>query len=264
MMVAAEKKYLQLLDLLGTYPKMAVAFSGGVDSTLLLHAALTALGRSEVVAYHLRSALQARRSEGRCQKVRENDFPLDIQFIRLDVDPLDWVDFKANGEHRCYLCKSRMFSAILDAMTGQGCVVLADGTNSDDRLSLRPGLRAIDELSVKSPLAEVNLSKEEIRLLARREGLSNCDQPSNSCLATRLAQSITITSELLELIEKAEDYLEDHGFPGCRVRVHPSCLEISVMEKDMAAMSIPETRRQIQKFLKTIFSLPATFSPVGR
>lgn len=262
--MAADEKYSQLLSLLASYPKLAVAFSGGIDSTLLLHAALNALGKAGVVAYHLASLLQSQRSEMRCRHVLRSNFPHDLQYRELNIFPLDWDDFSANGENRCYLCKKRMFSAILETMTEQGCSLLADGTNADDRLSPRPGLQAIAELAIASPLAEVGFSKEEVRRIAQREGLNNSEQPSNSCLATRLATGITITREWLKFIENAENYLEDQGFLGCRVRIHCSSLEIAVMEKDMAAMFVPETRHQLRHYFSTILPLPVTLSLVGR
>lgn len=264
MMAAADEKYSRLLSLLENYPKLAVAFSGGVDSTLLLHAALRALGRSGVVAYHLGSVLQSQRSEKRCRDVLRSNFPPDLQYIKLEMAPLDWSDFVVNDQSRCYLCKKRMFSAILEAMASQGCALLADGTNADDRLSSRPGLRAINELAVNSPLAEAGFSKEEVRQIAFREGLNNYQFPANSCLATRLAEGLTITPEWLEFIENAENFLEDMGFFGCRVRIHSSCLEIAVLEKDMDAICAPETRHRLRQYFSALLPLPVMLALAGR
>ncbi len=259
-----EEKFIFLQRLLGSYPQMAIAFSGGVDSTLLLHAAICAKGTAEVVAFHLRSPLQAERSERKCREVLEKNFPDTLRCLTVEMAPLDWPEFTVNDSSRCYLCKKRMFTAIGEAMQNEGCVLLADGTNGDDIHSSRPGLQAIVELSVTSPLADAQLTKLEIRQLAKGCGLTNYDLPANSCLATRVATGLPITRERLALIEMAETYLEGLGFFGCRVRFHSTYIVIEVMEKDLVAFAKPEIRHQLQRHFSEILPLPAMLGLVGR
>lgn len=263
-MSSVDEKYRDLQRVISSFPKLAIAFSGGVDSTFLLHAAICAKGIAQVVAFHLCSPLQARRSERTCQEVIEKNFPKALRCRTIEMPALDWPEVAANDRGRCYHCKKRMFSAIIQAMQNEGCLLLADGTNADDILSPRPGLQAIDELSVKSPLAEAQLTKDEIRQLAKTCGLSNHDLPSNSCLATRVATGLPLTRENLAMIETAEEYLEDLGFLGCRVRFHTTFMEIEVPEKDMEAFIKPVIRRRVHKhYLKTL-RLPVMISLVGR
>lgn len=263
-MTSVEEKYLFLQRLLSSYPKMTIAFSGGVDSTFLLYAAMSAKGTEQVVAFHLSSPLQAACSERNCQEVLEKNFPATLRYRSLEMAPLDWPEVAANDARRCYYCKKRMFTAIREAMQTEGCLLLADGTNGDDIHSPRPGLQAIDELLVKSPLADAQLSKVEIRQLAKKFALSNHDLPSNSCLATRVAMGLPLTRQRLATIEMAEEYLENLGFSGCRVRFHPGAMEIEVQEKDMAAFIQPDIRQQVQKHFAKILPLPAMLRLVGR
>lgn len=263
-MPGREQKYAKLLRLLETYPKLAVAFSGGVDSTLLLHAAIAAKGPSAVVAFHLRSALQSSRSEERCQEVLMHNFSPALRSVSIEMKPLEWPDLTANDQQRCYLCKKRMFSAILAALPEEGCEMLADGTNGDDIHQPRPGLRAIAELGVKSPLVEVNLSKQDIRQLAKDKGLTNFNLPSNSCLATRLSTGLRITQDRLGVIEKAEQFLEDIGFSGCRVRMCPTYIMVEVPEGDVERFARAEIRRQVHLHFSSTLPLPAMLSLVGR
>lgn len=263
-MSVVEEKFLLLQRLLGAYPQMAIAFSGGVDSTLLLYTALLAKGTAQVVAFHLRSPLQAARSERKCKEVLEKNFPKTLRYRTLEMDPLDWPEVAPNDERRCYYCKKRMFTAIREAMQTEGCLLLADGTNGDDIHSPRPGLQAIDELSVTSPLADAQLTKNEIRQLAKNCGLTNHDLPSNSCLATRVATGLPLTRQRLAMIEMAEEYLEGLGFLGCRVRFHAAFVEIEVQEKDIAAFAKPDIRHLVRKHFSKILPLPAMLGLVGR
>jgi pyridinium-3,5-biscarboxylic acid mononucleotide sulfurtransferase len=263
-MATVEEKHILLQRLLSSYPKMSIAFSGGVDSTFLLYAALQAKGTAQVVAFYLRSPLQAARSERNCQEVIEKNFPATLLYRTLEMTALDWPEVATNDGRRCYYCKKRMFTAIREAMQTEGCLLMADGTNGDDILSPRPGLQAIEELSVTSPLADAQLTKTEIRLLAKNCGLTNHDLPSNSCLATRVATGLPLTRQRLAMIETAEEYLDSLGFLGCRVRFHATFIEIEVQEKDMAKFAKPDIRQQVQKHFSKILPLPAMLGLVGR
>lgn len=258
------EKYGFLLERLKSYGKLAIAVSGGVDSTLLLHAALAAKGTSGVVAFHLRSPLQSERGERQFEKLLATDFPSDFLCLSITMTPFSWPEFVCNDEKRCYFCKRRMYTTLLQEMAKVQCEVLADGTNHDDLGARRPGLQAITELAVTSPLAEAQLSKKEVRQLAQSNGLSNCQQPANSCLATRLVAGLEIRPEQLRMIEHAENFLEDFGLLGCRVRLHHTCVLVEVREKDMTIITTPKIRYQVSDYLETIFSLPVALTLVGR
>lgn len=263
-MSTVEEKYIHLQRLLSSYPKMAIAYSGGVDSTFLLHAAMYVKGTAQVVAFHLRSPLQSAHGERKCQEVLAENFPATLRYRSLEMAPLDWPEVVVNDGKRCYHCKKRMFAAIGGAMQSEGCALLADGTNGDDILSPRPGLQAIEELSVTSPLADAQLTKSEIRQLAKNCGLTNHDLPSNSCLATRLATGLPLTRQHLDMVEKAEDYLAGLGFLGCRVRFYSTYVEIEVQEKDMSAFIKPDIRHQVRAHFSKTLPLPAMLCLAGR
>ena len=145
-----------------------------------------------------------------------------------------------------------------------GCKTLADGTNSDDQRDRRPGLRAISELQVITPLAEVGLTKSEVRRLAEKFGLSNYDLPSNSCLATRISHNIPITEKTLRVIELAEKFLHSHGFVGCRVRVQLFYTIVEVREKDLVAFVDLTNRTQVQSYFHSLQLAPVVLSLEGR
>ncbi len=263
-MLSDQRKFDQLLQALRPYRKIAVAFSGGVDSTLLLYAALAALGPENVLPLFARSILSSSASLAGSRGVFEKNFPHAISLVEIAVLPLSWPEFVANDNDRCYYCKKRMYTALLENMPASGFATLADGTNSDDRHEERPGLRAVSELGVITPLADVGLTKPEVRLLAQALGLSNFDLPSNSCLATRTPAHTPITEETLRIIEMAEHFLHGNGFLGCRVRVHPSCTIVEVHENDINAFCHAQNRARVQAYFMGLHLAPVVLSLTGR
>mgnify|MGYP000979494428 CR=1 FL=1 len=257
-------KYRELRGILRNLDTIAVALSGGVDSTLLLHTAISTLGTSRVLACHIRTALQSRRTAADLAEVLSRDFPASLEVHFLELAPLTWPEFMVNDSSRCYVCKLRMYGALLDFARGHGFTVLADGTNDDDLHQFRPGLRAIAELGVVTPLAQVGLGKSEIRQLARSLGLGNHDQPANSCLATRVATGLAICRDELARVEAAEEALWALGFWGCRVRRHPGYYLIEIREGDFASLIDPALRQLIDERLAQILPLPAMLSLAGR
>ncbi len=230
----------------------------------MLYAALTALGRENVVVFYARSQLNAAASLKECRKVYAGNFPHAAALQEIEVTPLSWPEFVANDQDRCYCCKKRMYMTLREAMAVAGCSVLADGTNSDDRQKRRPGLRAISELQVKTPLADVGLTKKEVRQLAEKFGLSNYNLPSNSCLATRIPENNPVTAKTLSAIESAEEFLNKNGFSGCRVRVQNSYTIVEVQEKDFEAFSDKSNRENVLSFFSALHLAPVVLNLVGR
>ncbi len=204
---------MELSDFFRLHPAGAVAFSGGVDSSLLVWAA--ARYGSDWRAYYVHSPFQpafeladARQVAGQC------GLPLTV----LEVDVLQNETVAANPPDRCYHCKHSIFSVILDRARQDGCSLVIDGTNASDDAGDRPGMRALRELEVRSPLRECGLTKAAVRQLSREAGLPTWDKPAYACLATRVPSGTALTAELLQSVEAAETALAELGFRDFRVR----------------------------------------------
>ena len=257
-------KFGKLVESFRQYEKIAVAFSGGIDSTLTLHAAITALGADQVLALYALSTLNSAASIAGTRATFAGNFPAVAVLREIEVNPLLWPEFVMNTDDRCYLCKKRMYSALGKAMAAEGCSVLVDGTNLDDLLEQRPGLKAIREMQVGTPLAEAGLTKQEIRLIARKEGLANYALPSNSCLATRIQHGSPIVEKSLRTIESAEHFLHERGFLGCRVRLRDAFFLIEVQEKDFAAFVEDGNRAAVNTYFQSLQAGPLMLSLTGR
>jgi pyridinium-3,5-biscarboxylic acid mononucleotide sulfurtransferase len=228
--ISLSRKYCTLKKFFSRHQKVAVAFSGGVDSSFLLYAACTTLGPASVHAFHAGSALLPSMEAARVERlVLERD----CLFHRFEIDPFIWPEFVANGPDRCYLCKKKIYQTFLtDPVFNQGAV-LCDGTNCDDLGQDRPGLQAVAELKVQTPLADAGFTKKEIRLLSREFGLSTWDVHASSCLATRIAQRERITREKILLVSRCESLLQKTWFFGVRVRLSQQTATIAVLRKDL-------------------------------
>lgn len=251
-MSLAEKKYRILKEILLSYKYVAVAFSGGIDSTFLLYAAVKALGGTRALAYTCTSIVNATHSVDNMRKVFRIHFKGTLPLTEVSVSPLQWKEFVNNNDKRCYFCKKKMYSLLLAELEKSDCCTLADGTNADDLKTNRPGLRAILELGVQTPLVEAGLTKQDIRELARSKGLINYDLASNSCLATRIPQGIEITSHLLRVVEDAESYLHSLGFIGCRVKVDGEVACIQLRRDDFAAFVKDDVRKAVLSRLNSL------------
>lgn len=219
---------MELTQFFETHPEAAIAFSGGVDSAYLLYAAKQ-YGR-RIKAYYVKTAFQP-------QFELEDAFRLAAELAAdmevLDVDILCNSVIAGNPADRCYHCKKELFSRILKAAKADGFSVLLDGTNASDEAADRPGMRAIAELSVRSPLRECGLTKEEIRRLSKEAGLFTHDKPAYACLATRIPTGEVITKEKLHRTENAEAYLSGLGFRDFRVRCQGDMAKLQVTENDL-------------------------------
>ncbi len=240
-----------------------MAFSGGVDSTLLLRAACDTLGPENVTALHAVSDLIPEHDRIKTQRLvtaPENGIHCSYQIV--PVQPLHWPEFVLNSEQRCYFCKKRIYGALHAAIRhgdhspgpdpSPRFACLLDGTNIDDLQEHRPGLQAIQELSVGTPLAQAGLNKNDIRSLAKELGLTNWNQPSNSCLATRIPVHQKITRVLLGRIAQAEQFLQEKGFTGCRVKPGQDTVVVQVMTKDLGCFLAESSRLEITQHLATL------------
>jgi pyridinium-3,5-biscarboxylic acid mononucleotide sulfurtransferase len=257
-----KNKLTRLQELLQAAGKVAIAFSGGIDSTFLLRVACDTLGPENVTALQAVSCLIPEQDLLKTKKLvtaAENGISCSYQTVL--VQPLHWPEFVVNSEQRCYFCKRRIYGALLAALSqddpsalesSSRSVYLLDGTNSDDLQEHRPGLKAVKELSVGTPLAQAGLNKNDIRTLARKLGLTNWNQPSNSCLATRIPVHQQITELLLEHIAQAETFLQEKGFIGCRVKPRQHTVEVQVMTNDLERFSTEPLRSEITKHLATL------------
>jgi uncharacterized protein len=210
----------------------AVAFSAGVDSTLLLTLAFEALGDRAVAitavcpSFPEREALEAKRF---CEE-------RGIRHIVLSFDQFAVEGFRLNPVNRCYLCKKELFTLVKKTARENSCEYVAEGSNTDDLSDYRPGMRAIEELGVKSPFLDLSMSKADIRALSAQMNLPTFNKPSFACLATRFVYGEEITEEKLEAVEKAEQELIDRGFSHVRVRVHGDIARIEVEKSDIPAL----------------------------
>lgn len=213
------KLHLKLKDLksyIKNLNKIAVAYSSGVDSTFLLKVAhdilqdnvLAITVKSEIFPKHeLEQSIQFCNQEG-------------IHQVIYPFDALSINGFSSNPQNRCYLCKKELFNNIISVANNYGFSHICEGSNVDDLSDYRPGLKAIQELNIKSPLREVDLYKSEIRELSKELGLKTWDKPSFACLSSRFVYGETITKDKLSRVERAENYLLSSGFTQFRVRIH--------------------------------------------
>ena len=250
------EKVTKLHELLSDYGRVAVAFSGGVDSSFLLKSALDVLGAGNVVIVHARSCLQKSHEQQRADTwLSRHGYSPDIEQLVIELQPLSWKEFVTNPEERCYLCKLRMYGIFLDKLDKLDIHVLLDGTNIDDLKDSRPGLRAIHELGVQTPLVSCGLGKAEIRELSRELKLDTSEQPSSSCLATRIPQDLEITAQRLERIATWENGLAELGFDGCRVRMDGKSEKIvyfQIVQDDLEQFFNSAIRHAVVRFFKNL------------
>ena len=208
--------------------QVALAFSGGVDSAYLLYAAKSC--GCDVRAYYVKSPFQPQfELEDAKRLARELDAPMTI----LELDVLSEEAISRNGPDRCYHCKRRIFRTILDAAAADGYSLLMDGTNASDDAGDRPGMQALRELAVRSPLRECGLTKDDVRRLSRAAGLFTWDKPAYACLATRIPTGTPITREKLAATEAAENILSELGFTDFRVRLAGEDAKIQLPENQL-------------------------------
>jgi pyridinium-3,5-biscarboxylic acid mononucleotide sulfurtransferase len=227
------KKLEGLKALIASFEGLAVAFSGGVDSTLLLEVAHEVLGKRCLAIIAASSTYPRREYEAALERVRDKG----IRHLVIVSEEIDIPGFADNPPDRCYFCKKELFSRIRREAERLGIGTIADGANADDPGDFRPGIRAARELGVRSPLMECGLTKEDIRAISREVyGLSTADRQSMACMASRIPYGSPITRGKLGQIEAVEGFLAEKGFRVYRARHHGDLLRLELGKDDMGLL----------------------------
>ncbi len=240
--MTAEEKQELLIKNIERYETVAVAYSGGTDSSYLLAAARMALGDKAVAVMAISPSMpaaDAREAEEYCRSKG-------IRLITVEPGEIHDPNYRTNPNNRCYYCKTILYRSIRRAAEEAGCREILEGSNLDDLGDYRPGLKALEELGIKSPLREVGLSKREIRELSNKLGLRTWDKPAAACLASRIPYGEEITEEKLRRIGAVEEKLHELGFRQARCRMHGGNLaRIEVLETEIEKLAQEPVRTQV-------------------
>ena len=253
------KKYDDLKLLLKNYGSVAVAFSSGVDSTFLLYAAKEALG-DRVIAVTAQSCSFPQRELKEAKSFCESQ---NIRHHIFESEELDIEGFSHNPKNRCYLCKRELFEKIKKIAADEGIEVILEGSNLDDNGDYRPGLQAVEELEIQSPLRSIGFTKDDIRALSRYLNLPTWNKQSFACLSSRFVYGETISREKLGMVDKAEQMLIDLGFHQVRVRIHGSMARIEILPEEFEKLISNDVRGQITAAFKALGFTYVTMDLIG-
>lgn len=254
-----QEKYERLKKILKQMGSVLVAFSGGVDSTFLLKVAKNVLGEN-VLAVIASSEIYPERERKEATRFAEE---LNVRYKVIQTRELDNPDFQSNPPERCYFCKNELFSRLKKIAAEDGIPYVCDGSNFEDTQDFRPGLKAAEELGVRSPIKEAQLMKNEIRLLSKVLDLPTWDKPSMACLSTRFPYHTPIERESLRQIDRAEEYLRSLGFSQIRVRHYGKMARIEVNPEEFAKVIDAKSRKKIVQNLKKMGYLFVTLDLGG-
>ncbi len=239
-----------LLDLLAGYGRVAVAFSAGVDSTVVAKAAQLACGEDAVAV----TALSFSLAEGEREEAEQLARQIGIRHQFIETSEFDNPDYLRNAPDRCYFCKSELFTQLGRMQTELGVDVIVSGANVDDQGDYRPGMQAADELAVRTPLIEAGFDKADVRRLAEHWNLPIWDKPATPCLSSRLAYGLAVTPQRVQRVDRAEQFLRrEFGLREFRVRHEMNDLaRIEVPESEIGRFLDPETRQQLTAHLHSL------------
>ncbi|MGB9627560.1 MAG: ATP-dependent sacrificial sulfur transferase LarE [Thermodesulfobacteriota bacterium] len=244
-----EPKIQKLKEIFQSMGRVVVAFSGGVDSSLLLKMAQQTLGERNVFAVTALSPLYPERELKGARRVAEK---MGVRHLLIKSNELEIPEFSKNPPERCYYCKRELFGELLHIAQKEGITFIVEGSTLDDDQDYRPGKMAIQQLGIRSPLKEASFTKLEVRELSRRLGLITWDKPSFACLASRFPYGKEITEDGLRMVGEAEDFLIGLGFKQVRVRHYGDIARIEIYPEEMGRLLDELLREDIVKRLKAI------------
>ncbi len=246
---ALEDKYDRLRAILCELERVAVAFSAGVDSTLVLKVALDVLGPKNVVAVTGRSDSLARAEFEDAQRLTRS---LGAEHVIIDTDEFENQNYTSNPTNRCYVCKATLYDHLDRFITERGLCAIVNGINVDDFGDFRPGIQAAREHNVRCPAAEAGLTKADVRALSKQLNLPTHDKPASPCLSSRVPYGEPVTPEKLRMIEQAEAFLHRLGIRECRVRHHKQLARIEVPSEMIETITEPALRQRIDAYFRSL------------
>jgi len=240
-------KYQDLQDILKEMGRVLIAFSGGVDSTLLLKVARDVLGEEVLAVTALSETTPGHEREDAIDLAKA----LVANHLQIQTHELKLAEFVKNPENKCYICKKYRFGGLVELARKKGYRFVLDGGNLDDHSDFRPGIKATKELGVRSPLAEAGFSKQDVRALSKQLNLPTWNKPSYACLASRIPYHSPITAEKLNQVEAGEEFLRELGLSGqIRVRHHKEIVRLEIEAKDLPRFMQFEIRKRVTEFFK--------------
>ena len=244
---AVTRKYEKLKALLAGMQRVLIAFSGGVDSTLLLKVAVDTLGENALAATAISETTSCHERQDAVRLAKQ----MGVNHLLVESQELQMPEFINNPADKCYICKKHRFSAMKALADKQGCFYVLDGSNLDDQRDFRPGIRALEELGVRSPLFETQMTKSDIRRLSQQLGLPTWNKPSFACLASRIPYNHRITPKKLHQVDAGEDFLRELDFsPQLRVRHYGDTARLEIAPDDIQKLASADLRERIVDYFK--------------